>query len=291
MLCVVWSDVADEIAGGEAIMSHRRLASPELLFDADLAAPLTVRLGAHDVSYWCARCPGKAGPNEDSMAVVPVSGERSVVVVADGFGGQPAGDRASQVAVQTIVDRVCGVGGGGELREAILDGFEEANRQVLGMEVGAATTLAVVELEGETYRSYHVGDSEMLVIGQRGRYKYQTISHSPVGHGVEAGLISPDEAIHHEYRNLVSNMVGLSEMRIDIGPRLVFAPRDTLIVGSDGVFDNLSADEVGNCIRKGALPKVSGKLVDSIRGRMAVVDSHVPHKPDDVTFAVVRPAT
>ena len=75
------------------------------------------------------------------------------------------------------------------LRPAILDGIEAANAAVRAIGTGAATTLSLVEIQGRVVRAYQVGDSAILLAGQRGKLKYQTIAHSPIGYAVEAGLI------------------------------------------------------------------------------------------------------
>ena len=50
---------------------------------------------------------------------------------------------------------------------------EAANRAVAELGVGAATTLAVVEIQGRSVRTYHVGDSMILAVGQRGKVRFQ----------------------------------------------------------------------------------------------------------------------
>ena len=104
-----------------------------------------------------------------------------------------------------------------ELRDAILNGFEDANGAVQALGIGAATTLAVVEVKENIVRPYHVGDSMILVVGQRGKIKLQSVPHSPVGYGVESGLLDEKEAMYHEERHLVSNVVGSPDMRIESG--------------------------------------------------------------------------
>ena len=235
------------------------------------------------------RCPGKTGPNEDALAVIDGGDGRSVLAIADGFGGQPAGDQASRCAIEAIIAAVseC-VERKAELREGILNGFEAANSAIVALGVGAATTLAVAEIDNGSVRPYHVGDSEILIVGQRGRRRLQTLSHSPVGYGVEAGLIDRDDAMHHEERNIVSNMVGSPEMRIDVGPRIVLHARDTLLLGTDGVFDNLGIDDITEIIRKGPLDRACARLVETCVERMVAPEPTAPSKPDDIAVITFR---
>jgi serine/threonine protein phosphatase PrpC len=209
--------------------------------------------------------------------------------VADGFGGQPAGDQASRLALAALADAVAeAVSSGAEMREGILNGFEQANQAVCGLGLGAATTLAVAEIEGRWVRTYHVGDSAILIVGQRGKIKLQTVSHSPVGLAIEAGWLEETEAMHHEDRHLVSNMVGSTDMRIEIGSVLQLRPRDTLLLASDGLFDNLHLQEIVQIIRKGPLDAAVRMLADECEGRMRTPRPGFPCKPDDVTSVVFR---
>ena len=61
---------------------------------------------------------------------------------------------------------------------------------------------------------------------------------------VESGMLDEDEAVHHEERHLISNVVGADDMRIEIGLSINMAAKDTLLLASDGLFDNLYLNEI-----------------------------------------------
>lgn len=236
-----------------------------------------------------ARSPEKDSDNEDAATLIRVDDERGVLVIADGVGGQPAGAMAAALAVEAMNEAVISMlADDGSLRDAILNGFEQANQSITAIGVGAATTLTVVEVDNDQIRPYHVGDSMILLVGQRGRIKMQTISHSPIGYAVESGLLEEGEAMHHEDRHLVSNMVGSPEMRIEIGGLYTMQPRDTLLLASDGLFDNLHTKEIIEIVRKGPLEKVTRDLAGACRSRMEKDREGQPSKPDDLTFIAYR---
>jgi serine/threonine protein phosphatase PrpC len=218
------------------------------------------------------------------------------MAVADGLGGHAGGERASRLAIETIQRKLqeALLVPGGEipapdlLRSAILNGIEAANQAVRELGTGAATTLALVEIQDRTIRSYHVGDSVILLTGQRGKLKLQTISHSPIGYAVEAGLLDEAAAIHHEERHVISNVIGSEQMRIEIGPSIDMAPRDTLVVASDGLLDNLLPSEIVEFVRSGPLDRGVGAMVAEARQRMAGQNSGGPSKPDDLTVIAYR---
>ncbi len=244
--------------------------------------------GGSAVACTC-REPGKTTENEDTTAVIPYGPGAAVLVVADGAGGLPAGKRASLTAVtrlaaalQTAMDKTM------LLRTAILNGIEAANEAVMALGNGSATTLTVITIEGLVARSYQIGDSEALVVGQRGAIKLQTTAHSPTGFAVEAGFLDEREALHHEDRHLVSNFLGTSDMRIDVGAGVELRPRDTVLVASDGLTDNVHLDETVERIRKGPLPDAASGLMSLATRRMARESAGFPSKPDDLSLILFR---
>ncbi len=241
------------------------------------------------VSVFSRPSPDEKGANEDRAAIVAVDDERMVLIVADGAGGYGNGDIASQIAVDAIITSIESINvPGKELREAILSGIDNANRQILNSTGGAATTIAIVEISNRTLRVYHVGDTEVLVTGQRGKVKLQTLSHSPVSYAVEAGLLDEEQAILHQERHIVSNILGFPEMHISISGPIKLAQRDTVIVASDGVFDNLQKGEVVEYIRKGPLESCSKLIIEGATNRMLSDETDQPSKADDLTFILYR---
>jgi serine/threonine protein phosphatase PrpC len=264
--------------------------APLLYLARDLVEVETCRIAGGTACLYTHRAPDKDSDNEDSVVLIPCGDASGVLAIADGLGGLPAGSQASEQALRQLSASVStSCGNDTALREAILDGIEQGNSRVIGLGLGAATTIAVVEIDAREVRSYHAGDSMILVTGQRGKIKYQTISHSPVAYAVEAGLVHTDDAIYHEDRHLISNMIGTGDMRLEIGPRLRLAPRDTVVVGSDGLFDNLQVQEIIEMVRSGPLPVAAAQLAGKCRARMLEFSEERPHKPDDLSFILYRP--
>ena len=57
--------------------------------------------------------------------------------MADGLGGMPAGEQASQMLVENLITALAN--GKDNIRDAILRGIDDANRQILNMQSGAGT--------------------------------------------------------------------------------------------------------------------------------------------------------
>lgn len=265
------------------------LQRAKLYTAANMNAPEVHEVAGRRVAVVSQRCPGKESPNEDAAAVIPWGSRSAVLVVADGLGGAALGEEASALAVRRLrlalqqadPDLV-------KLRSAILNGIEAANRDVLDLGRGAATTLAIIELSEEAVRPYHVGDSGILAFGGRGKIRLQTTAHSPVGYGVEAGLIDEADAMHHEDRHVVSNVVGADDLRIEIGSEKKLLRRDTIVLASDGLFDNLHQAEIVELARKGPVNKACRELQRLAHQRMTSPTPGLPSKADDLTMIVCR---
>ncbi len=236
------------------------------------------------------KSPDKATPNEDAASVIPVGSDALVIAVADGVGGTPSGREAASLTMRTLGESLSADGLAADgLRNATLDAVDSANRRVLELGRGAATTLVIGELVGTQLRSYHVGDSELLAVGQRGRIKMRLVPHSPTGFAVEAGLMDENEAVSHDQRHVLFNVIGSPEMRVDIGTPMQLSMRDTVLLATDGLLDNLYVDEIVEIIRKGSLPAAADRLVDTARERMRLEDpGDTPCKPDDLTVILYR---
>ncbi len=268
----------------------RALAGPRLWTDCQLGEPELLAVGNGRAAVFSSRCPGREGANEDAAAVIPCGSGRVVLAVADGLGGHPAGEEASRLVLEELrrTLETAAQRSDADLRPAILDAIESANVRLLEHASGAATTLVVAEVQDGGLRPYHVGDSLILVVSQRGRTRLQTVSHSPVGYAVESGLLDERDAMHHEHRHLISNLVGSQEMRIEVGSPLVLAPRDTVLLATDGLLDNLHGDEIVNRIRKGSLERAATALTEDSLRRMREPAPGQPSKPDDLTFVLFR---
>ncbi len=259
-----------------------------LYVEQDMESPDLLRLNRGQAMTHCRNCPGKTEPNDDSAAVVQTASGAILLMIADGVGGCPHGHQASAIAVQTVTKNVLAAAMTG-LRAAILDGIEQANQAILDLGIGAATTLAVVEVQDQVARGYQVGDSTSLILGQRGTIKWKSTSHSPVGYAIEAGVLTEADAMHHEQRHVVSNLVGSRNMHIEIGPAQPLATRDTIIVGSDGLFDNVKIEEVIEHGRCGKLATRMKRLDELATERMNLNQPGEPGKPDDLSVIIYKP--
>lgn len=264
-----------------------------LLFTEESAAREGLLRVADGAAVACAVPRAGASRSQDATLVLPLGPDRAVLAIADGMGGLPDGGLAAARAVTVLAETVESAEAAGQsLQGAILDGIGRANTAVLELASGAATTLAVAELCGGAVRAYNIGDSEVMVLGQRGRLRLRTVSHSPVGFAVQAGLVDHEEALHHEDRHLVSNFLGSREMRIEVGSALRLGPMDTVLLCSDGLVDNLRLSEIRGIMRCGPLDarlrELASRTLERMEGTAPGDGSPHPSKPDDLSLVAFR---
>jgi serine/threonine protein phosphatase PrpC len=187
--------------------------------------------------------------NQDSYAV---DLDQGLFVVADGMGGHAAGEKASQLAVQVIEERLDAATIGSdeeELQSHIQTAIQEANRQILSMSMeepsmrGMGTTATVLVTRGNQLYVGHVGDSRAYIVRNR-RIDQLTEDHSIVAQLVRARAITPQEAARHPYRNVITRCLGMNaDLEADTYHREL-KPGDRLLICSDGLTGLVSDDEM-----------------------------------------------
>ncbi len=242
------------------------------------------------LAFYSNSYPGYSESNGDSLGFLYLGEKKSVILLADGAGGTPGGNQASGFCLEIILNSIqSSHKEGRSLRECILDGIEKANSELLEKRNGACTTLCVLEIEGRVVRPYHIGDSTILVVGQKGKRKLKTIPHSPHGYAVESGLLDESDMPDTIHQVEVSNLLGTKEMRIEMGRSYRCLPRDTILISSDGITDNIGSEEIENIIRKGSLVNCSQTLADMARHNMDNPPANINPKPDDYSLILFRP--
>ena len=261
--------------------------SYQSFIDCDLDRATKTRIASGTAGIFAQRCPEKTTANEDAIAVLSMSSTSGLIAVADGVGGHEGGDRASSILVEELLSiRDLAPARNNDLRNEIVDAIERGDRRIQQLQIGAATTVAVVEIKGNCIRPYHVGDSTVLVVGGDHDVKYRTLAHSPVGYAFESGMISEQEALDHDELHVVDNLVGCERMRIEIGPTIELAQRDIVVIGSDGLFDNLREDEIVTHLKSRSLTQRVEGLARQATSRMHFHEAGEPCKPDDLSIVL-----
>ncbi|MBN1137930.1 MAG: serine/threonine-protein phosphatase [Anaerolineae bacterium] len=226
-------------------------------------------------------------------------GPLGLLAVADGMGGQLAGEVASRWAVQTLkrelaplfrpqdpavtrqldAEALAVVGSGATVRLEETDlarllqhAVERANQVLLGYArqrptqaggMGSTLTLAVVE--GRRLTLVHVGDSRAY-LWRGGQLSQLTEDHSVPGALLKQGKIKPDELYTHPHRNVLYRCLGLKPgLEVDHLAPLELRPGDGLLLCSDGLWDMVyPADRLAALVAAGGdPPAICRRLVDA----------------------------
>jgi protein phosphatase len=170
--------------------------------------------------------------NQDSLGIYEVAKNCVVLLVSDGMGGHAFGEKASQIVCDEFKKLP---NDPNSLRENVINAIESAHEKVVNLKSGAGATLTLALIKDQYIRFINIGDSTQMLIGSRGKLKYQGIEHSPLGHGVEAGLIESklDQDLVDDY--ILSNGIGFRKMRIEMSTKIELSEGDLVVLSSDGV--------------------------------------------------------
>ena len=193
--------------------------------------------------------PGRRSNNEDRFFADLELGAYGVV---DGVGGHAAGERAAEVAVDVIRERLSRPVGTPEerLREAIALANNEIYRlsRTRADWHGMACVLTVALVEDDVVTVGHVGDSRLYLL-HAGEVRKMTHDHSPVGEREDRGELTEAEAMRHARRNEIYRDVGTEE-RVPDDPQFIEIVRfpmpadGALLLCSDGLTDLVSSSEI-----------------------------------------------
>jgi protein phosphatase len=172
-----------------------------------------------------------------------------LLIVADGMGGHSAGEVASGMAVE-LAPRLY-YASPRPAPDALREAVEEANRQIYAASLadeskhGMGTTCtALAVANGEAFAA-HVGDSRLYMM-RGGQVYLLTEDHSAVMEMVKLGLITMDEARHHEDKNVILRALGTSP-EVEVSTLKPFRARagDKYLLCSDGLYDLVPDEEMG----------------------------------------------
>ena len=219
--------------------------------------------------------------NED---VYLVRAERGLFVVCDGVGGTPAGEVASRMAVDNVLDRLraangtraasSAAGDAGEPRylpqtislvEAVRHSnqfiYKEAQKDPRHAEMG--TTIVGACLEQHIASVVHVGDSRAY-LWHNGRLEPLTRDHSLVEAQIHAGLLDRAESVHSAHQNILVRVLGREpDVEVDVN-EVPVQPGDYLLLCSDGLTRMVPEPAMADAISRLRDPqRICDDLIDA----------------------------
>ena len=232
--------------------------------------------------------------NEDAHSV---SAEQGLFVVCDGMGGCPAGEVASQMAVETILARLNQtaqepaafradderryLSQTSRLAEAVRQSnqfiYNQAQQDVDQAEMG--TTMVGAWITGHIASVAHVGDSRAY-LWHDDHLEPLTSDHSLVEEQVRAGVLGRDESLQSDQQNILLRVLGREpDVEVELS-EVPVQPGDFLLLCSDGLTRMVPEPTLANTILRLRDPQ---RICDSL---VAAANSN--GGADNITVVVVE---
>ncbi|MDA1015442.1 MAG: protein phosphatase 2C domain-containing protein [Planctomycetota bacterium] len=226
--------------------------------------------------------------NEDNFFVDP---DGRFFIVADGMGGQSAGEKASAMAVEHVPKKLNELidfenSSTEEIVKSVDQAVAFANAEIMALgEIdpnarNMGTTIVLMAAVGDQHFIAGVGDSRVYLL-KDGKLEQLTVDHSLTRALQDAGTITEEEAKTHRYRNVLYRYLGSKE-----GGSGTEATYRSPVVGeryvlcSDGVMDGIEDD---------VIQKVLEAHIDPQEAAAALVDAALEAgSKDNVTSIVVN---
>lgn len=234
--------------------------------------------------------------NEDSFAIL---NEQELYVVADGMGGHRAGDVASQLATDAIVDFFRATAAEdvtwpfhfdarlSEEENRLLTGIRIANRQIIERSAhsrechGMGTTVVGALFSPKKKKMYigHVGDSRAYRV-RGGKIAQMTRDHSLVNDYLLAMPELTEEQRNELPKNVITRALGMQDhVTVDLQSDDA-EPGDLYVLCSDGLSGMIEDDEILDVV--GA----TDDLQEACRRLVALANEHGGE--DNITALIVR---
>lgn len=206
--------------------------------------------------------------NEDSLLVA-----EPLFMVADGLGGELAGEVASQMTVEKFRDffddatRENGLSASGELK--IVERAVKRVNSVVYQEAqkpeyrNMGSTLSVLYFYVDRALVGHVGDSKIYRV-RDGAGEQLTKDQSIVQQMVDRGIISQDQAKRHPMRNVLLSCIA-HKPDIDVFVKNAdVKPGDFYLLCSDGVAEYVSLEQLTSMVAEGLDPQAICERIKSL---------------------------
>src|ERR1700733_9433918 len=185
-------------------------------------------------------------------------------VVCDGMGGAAAGEVASRMAVEAMLQAMSQ---GPLTRETFQHAVDEANHSVHHSaeqnpdRAGMGTTLVALATRGNHAWVAHVGDSRCYRLRDE-LLERLTHDHSLVDEQVRLGQLTPAQAERSPMRNVITRAVGTQD---EVDADLIdfdVMPGDLYLLASDGLMREVDDERIAGILREsGELDQTCTQLI------------------------------
>ncbi len=193
--------------------------------------------------------------NEDRAAAAP---EINLFVLCDGMGGLEAGERASQLGVETVLKN-CRVAcsQNAPCAELLASAVQSANERIFKESQGLSTnsamgsTIVAVQFHNERALIAHVGDSRLYRL-RHSDFCQITEDHSFIAEQVRRGILTAEEASQSQLHNVLIRALGVEPLVKVASTEELLLDGDTFLLCSDGLTRELSDGQIAGVLREAA---------------------------------------
>ncbi len=205
--------------------------------------------------------------NEDTYGILEDE-VFNLFLICDGMGGHNAGEVASALAKETVLDFMKGIQQEELLLPSLMKAITKANHEIYALSSkektmsGMGTTMTAALSHHGRLDIAHVGDSSLYVV-YNNEIKKITKDHSYVQELVDLGKVTEEDAKHHPNKNIITRAVG-TNLHVEIEAYTRQTDHEEIyLLCTDGLSDYLSEQEI--------LEKLSGSQ-DMHKSMMELVE-------------------
>jgi protein phosphatase len=218
-----------------------------------------------------------------------------IFVVCDGMGGQQAGELASKIGVDTVLDyfrqdqSAAPVGGArfegvSPRAVSLATAIQLANQAIHESgamnpnHAGMGSTIVAVAVDGNLFSVANVGDSRVYLIRNKDVVQL-TNDHSLVMEQVRRGLITLEEAEQSKMQNVIVRALGTEE---SVEPDLAdheFNAEDVLLLCSDGMSRYVKEQKMAEAVNQDSLEQACADLIAAAKAG---------NSDDNITCLLIR---
>ncbi len=222
--------------------------------------------------------------NEDSFAVLA---DRGLFLVADGMGGHNAGEVASRLAIETLIEYFGPArlrrmrGHDEETHHSLVAGLHAANQVVMAAADkepgyrGMGCTLVACYLDGRTLHVCHAGDARCYVVDD------QSISQITTDHTGIAYQFQGEGTQSRLHRQVVTMAIGFPFQQDPEYHRLSLKPNQQVLLCSDGLWSMVGDAELQNILLASPSPEEACSTL--------IAAANAAGGRDNITAVVVAP--
>lgn len=196
--------------------------------------------------------------NQDRMSAVELDYGK-LFIVADGMGGHKGGALAAHLTIEGLVNDLRKAPRNSKVKVVLQHAFANTNNTIYEQANSGdpntekmGSTAVLLLTHGASAHVAHVGDSRAYLCRQ-GKLQRLTKDHTKVQRMLDAGILTPEEALEHPDASVLDRVMGNKpNVEVDIETKLTLKPGDGILLCSDGLSGSADDSDIEAVLRNTA---------------------------------------